>query len=334
MGAFSLLTGKLPFDGTEDEIEAAIMQGQVQMTGTAWLGISDSAKAFIKELLSVNPADRPTAEEALSRPWVATGSTAASIQLLVKFVQSAGFPTVRMFSSPLEPRCVIGEIPSGSQGFLYGDVSKPTNACHNVQYGNLNGWVGAKNIQRQSGDDAGILKSVQAFATANAMKRAAAAVAVCSQTVLEGDDIAVAEKCFKSLASGNGAISQHEFTQLLQRELNIDPQQSLMIFKQLDMNNDKEIQRSEFLAAVVGGRLLKSPSEIGKVFERFDVSKDGKLHPWELTDALGERFCGQPTRQIFSEVDKNGDNVIDFNEFSSLVSTCASDLTPRSSVSI
>merc|ERR1712072_799899 len=67
-------------------------------------------------------------------------------------------------------------------------------------------------------------------------------------------------------------------------------------------------------------RLLHSHIAVDKAFNCFDASKDGNIHPTEMTGILGESFCGKPTQHIFSEMDKNGDRVIDYDEFSSMVS--------------
>jgi len=69
---FSLLTGKVPFDGTKfDDVKKAILSNEVAMQGPEWHGISDLAKEFVKCLLRKKPTDRPTAEEALQHPWLA-----------------------------------------------------------------------------------------------------------------------------------------------------------------------------------------------------------------------------------------------------------------------
>merc|ERR1719454_700313 len=255
--AYTLLSGKLPFDGTDDtKLESAILEGDLQMNDDVWEGISEGAKNFIRELLNNNPAKRPTAEAALLMPWMASTS-----EIVVP-------------------------------------ASEGTQASLNV------------------------LRCLEDFATENAVRRAAAAIAVCSQTDLKGEDVQLAENQFQSIdADENGSISEDELTKVLQLELGIPSEKCQWIFKQLDLNGDHEIQRSEFLAAVVGARLLCSSTEIDKAFKCFDFSRDGKIHKMELIGMLGDSFCGKPTNQIFSELDVNGDLVIDFHEFSSMVKT-------------
>lgn len=78
--AYSLLCGEPPFQGATDEIVAkAIATGDLQMEGQIWAGVSDTAKAFCRSLLRVDPASRPTAEQAMQHPWVLAFGAAGSV---------------------------------------------------------------------------------------------------------------------------------------------------------------------------------------------------------------------------------------------------------------
>jgi calcium-dependent protein kinase len=253
--AYTLVSGKLPFDGADAEIESAILRGDWHMNDDVWAGVSASAKAFVTSLLCSDPRGRPNADAALSLPWMAEVTAQSKL-----------------------------------------DATPPLTMD--------------------------VLHRLEQFANENAMRRAAAAIAVYSQVELQGDDVDAAEKQFHSVdANGHGTITQEELTKVLQLELGIGPDRCRWIFEQMDLNGDKEIQRSEFLAAVVGVRLLRSNKEVGKAFKHFDSSQDGKIHPGELAGMLGDTFCGRPTKHIFSELDSNGDHVVDFEEFSSMVNT-------------
>lgn len=255
--AYLLLSGELPFDGLDsDELEHAILKGDFHMSGAVWTGISESAKSFVRELLSSNPAERPSADVALGRPWMST-----------------------VLDSKAEDSTVV---------FL------------------------------------DLLERIEGFAKENPMRRAAAAIAVYSQLHLEGEDVELALKQFRSLdVNRNGVISQKEMTKVLQRELGISSERCHWVFQQLDLDGDREIHLSEFLAAAIGARLLRSHTMIDQVFDCIDVSKDGKIQSQELTSILGETFCGRQTKHIFSELDTNGDHEIDLSEFSAMVATPA-----------
>lgn len=48
----------------------AIMNGQFRFGSPEWDDISENAKDLIKKLLTLNIAERLTADEALSHPWM------------------------------------------------------------------------------------------------------------------------------------------------------------------------------------------------------------------------------------------------------------------------
>ena len=65
--AYYLLTGALPFEGSEKvDIVAKISKGRYQTAG-----LSDQSKEFIAKLLVVDPENRMSAEDALGSPWLA-----------------------------------------------------------------------------------------------------------------------------------------------------------------------------------------------------------------------------------------------------------------------
>jgi len=66
---YVLLSGDAPFFGRD--ARNSIVQGSFSMEGEVWASISEEAKALIRRLLTVSPADRPSAAEALQDPWLA-----------------------------------------------------------------------------------------------------------------------------------------------------------------------------------------------------------------------------------------------------------------------
>lgn len=66
--AYLLLSGKLPFDDTDNsKLTAAIISGQVSFPASHWEHIDPQAKAFVVSLLQKDPAVRPTANAAFAR---------------------------------------------------------------------------------------------------------------------------------------------------------------------------------------------------------------------------------------------------------------------------
>eukprot|EP00873_Tetraselmis_striata_P021742 jgi/Tetstr1/442006/TSEL_003156.t1 len=55
---------------TQDEPHFSIRRGEYSMADPAWQLVSEGARDFVKSLLTVNPADRPTASGAMQHPWL------------------------------------------------------------------------------------------------------------------------------------------------------------------------------------------------------------------------------------------------------------------------
>jgi len=100
----------------------------------------------------------------------------------------------------------------------------------------------------------------------------------------------------------------------------VSPEEGQSIFQRLDLTGENRIERSQFLAAVLGRRLLGS-SAVQDAFKRFDANSDSVVDLGEMTGLLGPQFCGENVAKIFGEMDANSDSVVDFGEFSSVVVT-------------
>jgi serine/threonine protein kinase len=72
---FILLSGTHPFDlandASDDEIEDNIIGSKLRFDDQVWEDVSPSAIELVRLLLSPDPHDRPSAEEALEHPWLA-----------------------------------------------------------------------------------------------------------------------------------------------------------------------------------------------------------------------------------------------------------------------
>jgi calcium-dependent protein kinase len=95
---FIMLSGRMPFYGTEAEQRANICAGAYTMQSEYWSGVSEEAQDFIRSLLKVDPANRLSAQQALAHPWIAHGPT-TSQDGMAQVVQS-----LRMFSCASKAR--------------------------------------------------------------------------------------------------------------------------------------------------------------------------------------------------------------------------------------
>jgi serine/threonine protein kinase len=67
--AYTILVGYQPFRAEGDDLKNEIKAGHLQFDDKFWGSISSEAKLFIKGLLTVDPAKRFSAQEALLHPW-------------------------------------------------------------------------------------------------------------------------------------------------------------------------------------------------------------------------------------------------------------------------
>jgi len=70
---YFLLCGYTPFDrDTQEEEAKAIMRGDYKFEPAAyWANVSDTARDFVKQCLTIDPSRRPTAEQMLKHKWLA-----------------------------------------------------------------------------------------------------------------------------------------------------------------------------------------------------------------------------------------------------------------------
>jgi calcium/calmodulin-dependent protein kinase I len=71
---YVLLSGCPPFDDEcTPKMYESIKLGDWSFPSPEWGGITDSAKDLVSRLLTVNPRDRATADQAMAHPWLRAG---------------------------------------------------------------------------------------------------------------------------------------------------------------------------------------------------------------------------------------------------------------------
>jgi len=79
--AFILLSGYMPFAGSQQEQTENIAAGKYLLKKERWNSVSPSGLAFVKSLLQVDPSRRLTAEQALEHPWIVQGCAQTAVEI-------------------------------------------------------------------------------------------------------------------------------------------------------------------------------------------------------------------------------------------------------------
>ena len=68
---YVLLSGNPPFNGSDEkEIIKKVKAGRISFQNPVWDHVGDSAKDFIRSLLTIDRHERPSAQDALNHPWM------------------------------------------------------------------------------------------------------------------------------------------------------------------------------------------------------------------------------------------------------------------------
>ena len=248
---YTMLCGHPPFCGNKENIiKSKILHSKLVFPTKEFKSVSNQAIEYIKHLLSYDPEDRPSAEEALNNKWLISminhGNSKLSeyiITNLIKFRTTLGLQkaTVSFLANQIS---INEEIKTLKEEFDKIDVNK------------------------------------------------------------------------------DGEISKDELIKCLE---SIYPRQEAIlranaIFKEIDFNNDGSINFSEFLTVNIEKEKLLNEETLDKAFRMFDLDGNGyitidelkKTMPLEITTKAG-------WRNLVSEVDKDGDYQISFNEFKEMM---------------
>lgn len=102
--AFLLMSGYMPFSGSDAEQMRDIAVGRYLMKKERWSTISDDGKNFMKSLLQVTPSMRLTAGEALEHAWIKNRERPSAAQIDASVVEALrGFGKASKFR-----RCCLG----------------------------------------------------------------------------------------------------------------------------------------------------------------------------------------------------------------------------------
>ncbi|CDW84490.1 protein kinase domain containing protein [Stylonychia lemnae] len=165
--------------------------------------------------------------------------------------------------------------------------------------------------------------------TQNKLQEAALTYIVFQLTSQEEQESLI--KSFKKFdKNGNGTISKEEMIQGYQEmygfhmsqfeiEYEVD-----MIWNRIDLDGNGKIDFTEWEVATINKKDALTHRKLKKAFDMFDLDRNGTISALELKQVMGS-FVGdlisdKVWQDMINEVDKNGNGLIDFEEFQSLMS--------------
>ena len=159
-------------------------------------------------------------------------------------------------------------------------------------------------------------KSLKNFVNSNDLKKLTLTF-IASR--LNNNEINNLNKIFKAFdKENNGSISLLELKNGLiefKKKMNVD--EIINIFDSIDCNKNGKIDYSEFIAATIDKKIYLDEEKLFEAFNTFDKDKNGKISKDDFEKILkdDDLLNDENIKKIISEVDKNKDGYIDYNEF-------------------
>jgi len=157
---------------------------------------------------------------------------------------------------------------------------------------------------------------MKSFMGMNKLKKVA--LSVIAQQLTE-EEIGQMRKVFESIdTDGNGTISVEELHNALSSLEDLPPieQEVVRMMQGIDLDNNLQLDYENFVAATMARNVFIRDENIRKAFEYFDKEKLGQITVQNLIDVFGSE---QHAREVFGDVDLNGDGVISYEEFEHLM---------------
>lgn len=165
-----------------------------------------------------------------------------------------------------------------------------------------------------------ILHRMRHFACMNKLKKEALKILASS---LPPEEIVGIRQMFQDLDKDNsGTITVDELREGLKMRGAIVAEGELeRLMGNLDLDGSNTLDYLEFLAATVNLGKLYRRENVMKAFQYFDKDGSGYITEDELKQVLGEAGSGVDFEAILSEVDRDSDHRIDYQEFCAMITS-------------
>ncbi|XP_027347750.1 probable calcium-binding protein CML15 [Abrus precatorius] len=154
-----------------------------------------------------------------------------------------------------------------------------------------------------------------------------------SMSMIQSDQIRQLNDIFNRFdMDSDGSLTHLELAALL-RSLGIKPtgDEIYALFSNMDHNGNGYVEFDELVQAImpdINENVLVNQEQLLEVFESFDRDGNGYITASELAGSMakmGHPLTFKELSSMMAEADTNGDGVISFNEFATLMAKSAAD---------
>ena len=137
---------------------------------------------------------------------------------------------------------------------------------------------------------------------------------------LSEEEVKNLKATFQSIdENGDGMLSLEELKNAVAKADKIDFGNVEEIFKAIDTDNSGVIDYTEFIAASLEKKTYLQETKLKDAFKLFDKDGSGKVSKKEITSILNCEKDSDYIDKLFEKYDLNKDGEIDFDEFSKLM---------------
>ncbi|PNX93983.1 calcium-dependent protein kinase 1-like protein [Trifolium pratense] len=249
---YILLCGTPPFYGeSEQEIFHEILHGELDFSSDPWPSISESAKDLVKKMLVRDPSKRITAHEVLCHPWIQVDGVAPD-----KPLDSAVLSRLKQFSAmnKLKKMALRVIAESLSEEEIYGlkELFKMIDTDNSGQITFEKLKAGLKMFGANLGESEifDLLQAADIDNSGTIDYGEFIAATLHLNKVGKEDNLAAAFSYFDK--DGSGYITQNELQQVC-KEFGMEDAHLEEMIREVDQNNDGQIDYNEFVAMMQRG---------------------------------------------------------------------------------